>query len=109
MLGVRNDVPMLMISFYEGFCIVLLESQAVGLQAVIADTNPKEADMGINLVDALSLNDNIQIRADKLMAANTRIPDGRNINVLEEKSFYTTYNAKVLTEIYKAKAPLMRL
>lgn len=43
-------------SFYEGFGIVLFDCQAD-----ISDTIPKEANIGINLVDSLSVNDDIQI------------------------------------------------
>ncbi|BBI32092.1 putative glycosyltransferase EpsF [Cohnella abietis] len=62
-LGVRKDVPELMAamdlfllpSLYEGLGIVLIEAQAAGVPCLVSDRVPKEADLGIGLVERLSL------------------------------------------------------
>jgi len=62
-LGMRKDVPALMAamdlfllpSFYEGLGIVLIEAQAAGVPCLVSDRVPKEADLGIGLVQRLPL------------------------------------------------------
>src|SRR5690606_5460698 len=58
-LGVRDDVPslmagsdlLLMPSHFEGFPVVLVESQAVGLEAIISNNISKEVDLGVDLIN----------------------------------------------------------
>lgn len=65
LLGVRNDVPklmagadvMLMPSLHEGFPVVLVESQAVGLLSLISDRVAPEVDLDLDLVKFLPLGD----------------------------------------------------
>lgn len=64
-LGVRKDVPelmagadvMLMPSLHEGFPVVLVESQAIGLPSIISDNISKEVDLGLKLVEFKSIID----------------------------------------------------
>jgi glycosyltransferase involved in cell wall biosynthesis len=64
-LGVRSDIAELMSLFdvfafpslFEGLGIVLIEAQATGLRCVVSDAVPTEADMGVGLVDFVSLDD----------------------------------------------------
>lgn len=64
-LGIRTEIPeilagtdvMIMPSLYEGFPVVLVESQASGTPALISDRISKEVDLGIGLVNFLSLDD----------------------------------------------------
>lgn len=63
LLGVRDDVPelmagadlMLMPSLHEGFPVVLVESQSLGLPAIISDNISSEVDLGLDLVKFVSL------------------------------------------------------
>ena len=64
LLGVRDDIPnlmagadvMLMPSLHEGFPVVLVESQAIGLRSIISSKISKEVDLGVNLIDFKDLN-----------------------------------------------------
>lgn len=63
LLGLRDDISklmsmsdvMLMPSLYEGFPVVLVESQAAGLPAVIANTISQEVDLDLGLVSFVNL------------------------------------------------------
>ncbi|MCM1140872.1 MAG: glycosyltransferase, partial [Muribaculum sp.] len=61
--GIRGDIPelmhlfdvFLMPSFFEGNPVTLIEAQAAGLRSVISDTITDKIDMGLGLVQRLSL------------------------------------------------------
>lgn len=63
-LGIREDIPdllnaadvLLMPSLFEGLPVSLIEAQAAGLPCVISNTITKEVDMGMNILQFLSLN-----------------------------------------------------
>lgn len=67
-LGVRTDIPeilksldlFLFPSLYEGLGIVLVEAQAAGVPCVTSSVIPSEADVGLNLVDDVSLDAEIK-------------------------------------------------
>lgn len=64
MLGLRSDVAqlmagadvMLMPSLHEGFPVVLVESQAIGLVSILSDSIAKEVDLNLGLIEFLPLN-----------------------------------------------------
>lgn len=72
--GIRSDVPylmsgadiMIMPSIYEGFPVVLVESQTIGLKALISSSISKDVDLGVELIDFIDLNVDIQIWVDRL-------------------------------------------
>ena len=61
--GVREDVSRLVSafdvflfpSFYEGLGLAVIEAQALGIPCVISDAIPPEVDIGLGLVEKLSL------------------------------------------------------
>lgn len=63
-LGLRNDIPLLMNimdvfilpSLYEGLGIVLLEAQASGLPCIVSENIQPEADMNLGLMNWVNLN-----------------------------------------------------
>lgn len=67
-LGVRADIPRLMKAFdvfvfpsvFEGFGIVALEAQCSGTPCVAADTVPKFTDMGVGLMNFVSLDETLE-------------------------------------------------
>lgn len=64
-LGIRNDVNELMKAFdifafpslFEGLGIVLIEAQTTGLKCIVSDQVPKEADMQVDLLKYLTIED----------------------------------------------------
>ena len=111
-LGIRNDIHELMMSFdlfifpslVEGLGIVLIEAQATGLNCLISDTIPKEADMEINLIKKLSINnidlwvENIKILYDR--RKKIRLDRKSNHTAIIEKGYDISSTAEYLEEIY---------
>ncbi len=105
--GVRTDVPnlmagadvMLMPSFYEGFPVVLVESQAVGLRSVISDTISSEVNLNVGLVDFVSLDAPIHHWIDVLTNSNNMIEN--RVDTLKRKGFDITSNAISLQKLYQ--------
>ncbi len=108
-LGNRNDIPdilagsdlMLLPSFYEGFPLVLVESQAAGLPAVVSNQVSEEVDLGLGLIEFLPL-----VSVDqwcktiiKFASATSPSRDDR-IAVLEKAGFDAASNAARLNELY---------
>ena len=65
LLGSRKDVPRILTAFdamifpsiYEGLGGVVLEAQLTGVNAIVSDAIPPVADLGIDMVDFLPLDD----------------------------------------------------
>lgn len=76
-LGVRTDIPKLMKMFdvflfpslFEGFGIVTLEAQCSGTPCVVADTIPKNTDMGLGLMSFVSLDESLEIWSKEIYKA----------------------------------------
>ena len=112
LLSLRDDIPelmaaanvMLMPSLHEGFPVVLVESQAAGLPAVIADTISSEVDLNIDLVNFISLNSPLAEWAStiKAIAEKNKIPVETRIKTLEEHGFSARSGAKRLMTIYNS-------
>ncbi len=66
-LGLRTDIPelmagadlMIMPSLYEGFPVVLVESQAVGLPVLVSDNVSYEVDLKLDMINFLSLDEEL--------------------------------------------------
>lgn len=64
-LGERNDIPYVMRSFdvfafpsiWEGLGGAVIEAQASGVSCVVSEIIPKETDMGLDLIEYISLSD----------------------------------------------------
>ena len=108
LLGVRDDVPelmagadlMLMPSLYEGFPVVLVESQAIGLKSVIANTISQEVDLGVNLIEFKDIslaNDWI----DYLLKFRKPKQLDNVVDILSQRSFDIKKNADILTQLYR--------
>lgn len=80
-LGVRDDVAelmagadlMLMPSLHEGFPVVLVESQAIGINAIVSDHIANEVDLGIGLITFVSIDEenSVQKWCDVIDKADT--------------------------------------
>lgn len=108
-LGLRDDIPQIlkstdiffMPSILEGLPVVLVEAQAAGVSCVISNTIPKECDMGLNLINFLSLNENIETWVDLII--NTK----KNYSSFHERKnkilkcgYDLEKNIKFLEELY---------
>lgn len=75
LMGIRGDVPKILCAFdgmifpslFEGLGGVILESQLVGVPAIVSDAIPRVVDVGIGMVEYLSLNDDISKWADMVI------------------------------------------
>lgn len=107
-LGIREDVPqlmagadiMLMPSLHEGFPVVLVESQAIGLPSIISDNISKEVDLGLNLVEFKSITD-----IDSWIKCLTKfepalIPENDIIEKLTINGFDVVENSRELERYY---------
>ena len=109
LLGIRNDVPnlmagadvMLMPSLHEGFPVVLVESQAIGLKSIISSNISKEVDLGLNLIDFKKLS-NIDAWVEDLKNVNSlHLNLSQNIKTLSMHGFDIKSNAIELQKFYK--------
>lgn len=107
-LGVRTDITelmasadfMIMPSLHEGFPVVLVESQTVGLPALVSDQVSTEVDLGLNLVGFLSL-ESAGDWVDSLLRARHSEPTEEEIaKALKLNGFDAVANAQKLTQIY---------
>jgi glycosyltransferase involved in cell wall biosynthesis len=107
-LGVREDVPelmagadlMLMPSLHEGFPVVLVESQAVGLSSMVSDKIANEVDLNLGLIQFKSLK-KIESWVESLK--NFQIPavsKNEIFNTLQVSNFDVRKNAQNLLKFY---------
>lgn len=111
-LGLRTDVAellagsdlMLMPSLHEGFPVVLVESQSVGVHALIADTISAEVDLEVNAVTFESLDKPVSDWVDRMINIfnQERMLKVERIRKLKDQGFDIYANAKKLEEIYNA-------
>ena len=111
LLGLRTDISelmaaadvMLMPSLHEGFPVVLVESQAAGLPAVIASTISPEVDLIIGLVDFVELDADITEWVAKIQAAaqGVAVSAESRLNILESYGFSARTGAQRLLTVYK--------
>jgi len=109
-LGVRLDIAelmasadfMIMPSLHEGFPVVLVESQTVGLTALVSDQVSTEVGLGLGLIEFLSI-DSVNDWVDSLLKPKPSAPSEEEIQeVLKQKGFDASTNAKKLTEFYRS-------
>lgn len=111
-LGLRSDIPkimagadlMIMPSLYEGFPVVLVESQSVGLPALISDTISKEVDLGVELINFESLDSPIEKWVDKLLRVKNKKKINKEIRlkILSEQGFDINSSVKTLSNLYRS-------
>ena len=108
-LGLRTDIAelmasadyMIMPSLYEGFPVVLVESQAVGLNALVSHHVPTEVDFNLGLIDFLSIN-SVDCWVSHLIESNKPIQnDKERLDVLERRGFNIINSANKLSKYYE--------
>ena len=110
LLGVREDIPalmkaadvMLMPSLHEGFPVVLVESQASGLPAVVSGAISPEVDLGLGLVEFVDLDASPSLWADRIAAAAARrvLEPAHRLVVLGQCGFSAGANVRRLANLY---------
>lgn len=109
-LGVRDDVPelmagadvMLMPSLHEGFPVVLVESQAIGIETITSSNISSEVDMGLDLIDFKDINFVDDWVSTILNWKKSIQSSGRIFSLLKEKGFDVKSNAEYLKDFYKS-------
>lgn len=112
LLGMREDIPelmgvahvMLMPSLHEGFPVVLVESQAAGLPAVISSAISSEVDLDLGLVNFVDLDAPPEEWAARIVTtarAGVASPEIRR-QTLEAHGFSARAGAERLASIYLA-------
>lgn len=110
-LGIREDVPlfmggadiMLLPSFYEGFPVVLVESQAVGIPSLVSDKVSEEVDLKTKTIyfedveDCLKWSEKIK----KIVSLPKTIKKERVKSIIE-RGFDIKTNAKSLIDFYNS-------
>lgn len=108
-LGVREDIPFIMRAFdvfvfpslWEGLGGVVIEAQASGLNCVVSNTIPKETDLGLGLVEYISLSDNQKWIHSIKHAIKGHRPDFDTIEkAFELKDFTLERSCKSILEAY---------
>lgn len=107
-LGLRTDITelmasadyMIMPSFHEGFPVVLVESQAVGLTSIVSNRISSEVDLKLGLVEFLPIN-TIEVWVDRLLENNVQgFRESEIISTLQSNGFDVCSNAYNLSKIY---------
>lgn len=107
-LGVRTDITelmasadyMIMPSLHEGFPVVLVESQTVGLKSLVSNNVSAEVDLGVGLVDFLSI-DSTDAWVNRLLTSGHSIStDDEILDVLKSNGFDAATNAQQLLHVY---------
>lgn len=112
-LGARKDVPnvlgtidlLLFPSLYEGLGMVLIEAQAAGVPCVTSNRVPREADLGLNLVDFLSLDINLETWVSSIECSLKKsIPEwALRKRILDAKGYSINSLVSRIESIYKSK------
>ncbi|GGG67212.1 glycosyltransferase [Epilithonimonas arachidiradicis] len=111
LLGLRSDIGelmtgadvLLMPSLHEGFPVVLVEAQAVGLQAIISSGISKEVDLGADLITFLNIQkpEDWVLKIVEITKENVKTSNYKRIQILKEKGFDVVQNARLLQTIYQ--------
>ena len=110
--GLRKDVPILMKgamdvfllpSLYEGLPLVLMETQAAGLNSIISNKITEEADIVKPLIKRLFLTDFPDVWAHNIIrTANEKreISQGQALRIMEQSPFNIETSCNKLFELY---------
>ncbi len=109
-LGIRDDIPVILSSLdvfvapalKEGFGLVAVEAQAVGVPCVLYTGFPNSVDMGLNLVSFISTLD-----SDKWLNEIVKVKNNKNINkklistTIQNKGFNIKRNTEMIEKLYR--------
>lgn len=106
-LGERDDIAellqamdvFLLPSFYEGFCISLLEAQSTGLKCIASDVIPEEVQL-TSLVETVSLDSNNDVWSQKILA-HMKYDRVCHSKIIRQKGYDLTDSARFLEKFYR--------
>lgn len=107
-LGMRTDIIelmtgadyMIMPSLYEGFPVVLVESQSVGLKSIVSDQVSAEVDLGLGLVDFLPIDSTSAWISLLLENKKSLLTESEIKKVMTSHGFDVSINARNLAHLY---------
>lgn len=110
-MGIRDDIVnllagsdvLIMPSIYEGFPLVLVESQASGIPALVSNTISDEVDFGLGLVQFLDINGSPVLWANKIIDSknrNSTLPKHR-LDKIVNMGFDCNNTAMHLSKFYR--------
>ncbi|AOY44991.1 glycosyl transferase family protein [Psychrobacter sp. AntiMn-1] len=108
LLGLRTDITelmagadyMIMPSLSEGFPVVLVESQVVGLTTIVSEKVSPEVDLGLELIDFLPIN-SVEEWVERLQQTRSLVCAEKEImSKLSLAGFDVSENAKKITHFY---------
>jgi len=109
LLGIRSDVAQLMASasclllpsHFEGFPVVLVEAQALGLPALVSNRVSSEVDLQIGLVQFLPIED-VQswVAAIQRLESNPHQHETGGLETIRSQGFDTLTASRMLADIY---------
>lgn len=111
LLGGRTDIPqlmnqahvMIMPSLFEGFPLTLVEAQAAGLPSIVSNAISREVDLGLNLVDFVSLDADPEEWIERIVGASQKAKPstGTRVDTLHQRGFDVADNAILLQSLYQ--------
>ena len=116
LLGVRDDVAetlqamdiFIFPSSFEGFGIAFLEAQATGIKCIISDGVPEEAIFITENVQVISLKENAEQWANKILEIKNF--ERKDVSeIIKEKGYDIKENARKLEEKYRELLTLSKL
>lgn len=109
--GIRKDINNMLScmdvfvfpSIFEGLGMVLLEAQASGIPCVVSDVIQPEADLGLGLINKLSLNDDIQCWINKILEVQSKkiLDKDKIMKSFDEKGYSLDKCISRLKQIYE--------
>ncbi|NHN34326.1 glycosyltransferase family 1 protein [Paenibacillus agricola] len=99
-LGIRDDVHKIMQAFdvfvmpslYEGLPVTLVEAQATGIRCVVSENITREIDLGVGLVDFISLKETLFSWVELLLKENDKYINSHTLLKLNGYDIVTTTN-----------------
>lgn len=109
--GLRRDIPQILSrasvfvfpSKYEGLSGVVLEAQSAGVGCVVSDTLPRNVDMGLDMVDFVSLEASVAcwVEAIDNSLSKSRPDYEARYAAFDRRGFTLEHEIKLLTSIYE--------
>ena len=109
--GIRKDINNMLScmdvfvfpSVFEGLGMVLLEAQASGIPCVVSDAIQPEVDLGLGLINKLSLNDDVQSWINKILEVRSKKILNKDVIIksFDEKGYSLDKCISRLKQIYE--------